>query len=74
MYRVSYDWPSSIVYRPRFAGVRQEINGGRPPVDSRKSAAAGAGLSEHQRKTALRVASIPQEDFEKLSRANMRRQ
>jgi hypothetical protein len=38
--------------------------GGRPPVGSRKAAAESAGLSEHQRKTALRVATIPAEDFD----------
>ncbi|HMH29047.1 MAG TPA: hypothetical protein VK580_10705 [Steroidobacteraceae bacterium] len=37
--------------------------GGRPPVGSRKAAADQAGLSEHQRKTALRVAAIPEVEF-----------
>jgi hypothetical protein len=37
--------------------------GGRPPVGSRKAAADHAGLSEHQRKTALRVAAIPEAEF-----------
>jgi hypothetical protein len=39
--------------------------GGRPPVGgSRTSAATDAGLSEHQRKTALRVANVPEDKFE----------
>ncbi len=32
---------------------------------SRSSAARSTGLSEHQRKTALRVASVPRDDFER---------
>lgn len=40
--------------------------GGRPPVgESRKAAADAAGLSEHQRKQALRLASVPADDFER---------
>lgn len=34
------------------------------PLISRKAAATDAGLSDRQRKTALRVASIPEHDFE----------
>jgi hypothetical protein len=42
------------------SGARTDL--GRAP--SRGSAAAEAGLSEHQRKTALRVASVPEQSFE----------
>lgn len=42
-------------------GKRRE--GALPPL-TRTEAAEEAGLSEHQRKTALRVASVPAEDFE----------
>lgn len=42
-------------------GKRQE--GALPPL-SRSQAATDAGLSEHQRKTALRIANIPKEEFE----------
>lgn len=42
-------------------GARSDL--GRVPT--RGSAANGAGLSEHQRKTALRVAAIPASDFER---------
>jgi hypothetical protein len=38
--------------------------GDHPPV-TRSKAAADAGLSEHQRKTALRVAAIPEAEFER---------
>src|SRR6185312_6967855 len=37
--------------------------GAHPPV-TRTQAAADAGLSEHQRKTALRIANVPEPDFE----------
>ena len=37
-----------------------------PNVVTRQSAADAAGLSEHQRKTALRVANIPKKEFEEL--------
>lgn len=47
--------------------------GGRPPKTQegdhpslRDQAATAAGLSEHQRKTALRVNSVPREQFEQL--------
>lgn len=36
-----------------------------PPVQTRSEAARSAGLSDHQRKTALRVASVPDESFER---------
>lgn len=41
-------------------GARTDL--GRAPT--RSEAATEAGLSEHQRKTALRVASVPEADFE----------
>jgi hypothetical protein len=44
-------------------GANQNIQEGAHPKVTRSSAAQEAGLSEHQRKTALRIASIPQEDF-----------
>jgi len=39
---------------------------GDRPLVTRTQAAAEAGMSEHQRKTALRVASIPGDEFEAL--------
>jgi hypothetical protein len=61
----------------RAGEVLQEIEpdkGGRPsktqegdlPSLTRTNAATEAGLSEHQRKTALRVSSVPAEQFESL--------
>jgi hypothetical protein len=47
---------------PQQGGDRRS-KGGRPPVDSRKAVAESAGLSDHQRKTALRLASIPEPAF-----------
>jgi hypothetical protein len=47
---------------PQQGGDRRS-NGGHAPVESRKSTADAAGLSDHQRKTALRLASIPKEEF-----------
>jgi hypothetical protein len=55
--------------------------GGRPPDEtpetregalpsSRKSAADAAGLSEHRRKTALRVANVPEDEFEEAVEAD----
>jgi hypothetical protein len=38
--------------------------GRRPLVQTRTSVAESAGLSEHQRKTAIRVASVPENAFE----------
>ena len=37
---------------------------GAHPIYSRTHAASDAGLSEHQRKTALRVANVPEVEFE----------
>ena len=43
---------------------RQPENGEAPPRYTRTQAARDAGLSDDQRKTALRMASIPERDFE----------
>lgn len=43
--------------------VARGQEGAHPPV-TRTQAAEQAGLSEHQRKTALRVAEVPKEEFE----------
>lgn len=46
-------------------GDRGGPTGGHPPVgETRTQAAKEAGLSEHQRKTALRIASVPAQAFE----------
>lgn len=46
-------------------GANQNIgDGDGPKVYTRKEAAEDAGLSERQQKTAVRVANIPEEDFE----------
>jgi hypothetical protein len=46
-------------------GANQNIGeGARPKVQTRKDAATAAGLSEYQRKTALRVANVPPKEFE----------
>lgn len=46
-------------------GANQNIKGDAPPnVLTRKAAAEQAGLSDDQRKTALRLAAIPAEEFE----------
>jgi hypothetical protein len=49
---------------PSVGGRPAENSGGRPPELSRTQAARDAGLSDHQRKTALRVATVPTEDFD----------
>lgn len=49
-------------------GKRQD--GAVPP--NRKTAATEAGLSERQRKTALRVASVPPSDFERQVESDSR--
>lgn len=46
-------------------GKNQNIREGARPNVTRTEAARDAGLSEHQRKTALRVANVPREDFER---------
>lgn len=48
-------------------GANQNIRAGaRPKVQTRKAAAADAGVSEFQAKQAIRVANVPAETFEKL--------
>jgi hypothetical protein len=49
---------------PSLGGRPAENAGGRPPELTRSQAAREAGLSDHQRKTALRVATVPTEDFD----------
>jgi hypothetical protein len=51
---------------PQQGGDRgNAATGGRPPIaGTRTQAAEDAGLSEYQRKTALRVASVPGSEFE----------
>ncbi len=45
-------------------GDRGGPTGGRPPIgETRTQAARGAGLSDHQRKTAMRVVSVPEPAF-----------
>jgi len=47
-------------------GANQNIGSGSvPKVETRKSTAAEAGMSERQAKTAIRVANVPQETFVK---------
>jgi hypothetical protein len=48
---------------PPATGAHLSKKGDTPPL-SRKQAATDAGLSDDQRKTALRVASVPKDDFE----------
>jgi hypothetical protein len=45
-------------------GANQNIQDGAVPKVTRESAARDAGLSERQRKTALRVATVPGGDFD----------
>lgn len=46
-------------------GANQNIQAGAHPKVTRESVAESAGLSEHQRKQALRVASVPTADFDR---------
>lgn len=46
-------------------GANQHIREGALPKVTRTSMATDAGLSEHQRKTALRVANVPETEFER---------
>jgi hypothetical protein len=46
-------------------GANQNIREAALPNVGRAAAATDAGLSEHQRKTALRVANVPEQDFER---------
>jgi hypothetical protein len=45
-------------------GANQNINGGTPTKVTRKSAAEEAGMSKDQAVTAIRVANIPEEEFD----------
>ncbi len=45
-------------------GANQNIGAGGDPKVTRKRAATNAGMSERQRKTALRVANVPEAEFE----------
>lgn len=48
-------------------GANQNIRAGDlPKVETRAEVAASAGLSSHQAKTAIRVANIPAEQFDRL--------
>jgi hypothetical protein len=53
----------------RGAATPKAHAGGVPPQRFRHEAARDAGLSDDQRKTAIRVASVPQEQFEALTEA-----
>jgi len=44
-------------------GANQNIREGDRPKVTRESAATDAGLSDHQRKQALRVANVPESEF-----------
>ena len=46
-------------------GANQNIREGDRPNVTRESAATDAGMSSHQRKTALRVANVPESEFER---------
>jgi len=46
-------------------GANQHIRAGALPKVTRTLAATNAGLSEHHRKTALRVANVPEAEFER---------
>lgn len=51
-------------------GANQNITAtGGPKVVTRKDAAEAAGMSERQAKTAVRVANVPAEDFERQQAA-----
>ena len=48
-------------------GTNQNIRAGdQPNVQTRTQAAAAAGMSPHQQKTAMKIARIPREEFEEL--------
>lgn len=59
---------SLLKEKPTKAGGRGKVQGGRAAAHLEKSARAReakeAGLSVHQKKTALRLASVPEADFE----------
>jgi hypothetical protein len=46
-------------------GANQNIQDGTVPKVTRESAATEAGLSERQRKSALRIANVPSDEFER---------
>ena len=48
-------------------GANQNIRDGAVPKVTRTSAADDAGLSERQRKTAIRVANVPEQEFEEVA-------
>lgn len=50
-------------------GKYQSKREGDRPLD-RKQAAEQAGMSEHQRKQALRVANVPDDDFERQTESS----
>jgi hypothetical protein len=52
-------------FEPGKTGPKPELQDGAVPQLTRTDAAKDAGLSERQRKTALRVAAIPEEEFER---------
>jgi hypothetical protein len=52
-------------------GANQPIQDGAVPKVTRESAAEDAGLSERERKTALRVASVPSDEFERQALASL---
>jgi len=51
---------------PGKTGPKQKLSRDAPTQLSRKKAAYDAGMSRDQMHTALRVASVPAEDFEQL--------
>lgn len=51
--------------KPGKTGPKPELQAGDHPQLTRTIAATEAGLSEHQRKTALRVANIPSDEFDR---------
>jgi len=54
---------------PSPGGRPSETRGGDPPSLSRSQAAHDAGLSRDQKRTALRVAAVPEEEFERAVEA-----
>ena len=51
-------------------GANQNFREGALPKVGRGAAAKKAGMSEHQRKTALRVAAVPKPEFEEAVASN----
>jgi len=50
---------------PPAHGANQNIRAGALPIVSRTQAADDAGMSHHQRRQAIRVATVPDDDFER---------